>query len=120
MTACPNQLVGPKKVGKSTIITSNLKLSKDTATVLYQDEEDNRGMSRSCSSGHLPSRKENRMLNCLPLSVVSYVGQFSVIGRLRTIEILEVDMDILSNSDEGLAWPANLPKLDSALIWSVV
>lgn len=52
--------------------------------------------------------------------VVSYVGNFSVCGIDRTIEILEADMDILKNTSEGLLWPKYLPKLDGAMIWCVV
>ena len=52
-------------------------------------------------------------------TVVSYVGNFSVCGVDRTIEILEADMDILKNTHEGLLWPKYLPKLDGAMIWCV-
>ena len=39
------KVVGPKKVGKSTIVEKNLKQSKEKATILYEDEGNNRGMA---------------------------------------------------------------------------
>lgn len=37
-------MVGGKKVGKSTIIANNLKMSGDKCTVLYEDDDGNKGM----------------------------------------------------------------------------
>lgn len=48
--------------------------------------------------------------------VVSYIGDFSVLGSTRTIEILEVDTNVLEISKDGLKWPANLPPPDGAML----
>lgn len=36
-------MIGPKQVGKSTIIERNLKQARDKSGVLYEDESGNRG-----------------------------------------------------------------------------
>lgn len=56
----------------------------------------------------------------LKTTVLSYTGVFSVTGRSCTIEVLEVDMQVLKSSSEGLLWPRNLPKPDGVMIWCVI
>lgn len=48
--------------------------------------------------------------------MVSYIGDFSVLGTTRTIEILEVDTNVLDITKDGLKWPPNLPSPDGAML----
>ena len=51
--------------------------------------------------------------------IISYQGTFPYMGRNWSIEILEVDSDLLSINESGLMWPGMLPRPDAALVWCV-
>lgn len=49
--------------------------------------------------------------------VMSYSGCYSITGKPCTINVLEVDMDILKSTSEGLSWPAGIPRPEGVMIW---
>lgn len=51
--------------------------------------------------------------------MIAYSGSYSVTGIQCTIQILEVDMDLLKSTSEGLTWPANIPRPEGVIIWWV-
>lgn len=53
-------------------------------------------------------------------SVISYSGSYSITGRPCTLNVLEVDMDVLHSTSEGLSWPATVSRPEGVMIWSVV
>lgn len=84
-------VVGPRNVGKSTVIRRGLKRPPAAPTVLQEDDEGNR--------------------------VTTSTTSFSISGARRTIEVLEIDMGLLRYSDEGVVWPDGLPQCEGAMLW---
>ncbi|BGP44775.1 hypothetical protein JCM10450v2_000589 [Rhodotorula kratochvilovae] len=83
-------VVGPRSVGKSTVIRRGLKRPPEAPTVLQEDGEGNR--------------------------VTTSTTSFSISGVRRTIEVLEIDMGLLRYSEEGVIWPDGLPQCEGAMI----
>lgn len=54
------------------------------------------------------------------LAVLSYSGSYFITGIPCTIEVLEVDMDLLKSTAEGLTWPTGVPRPEGVMIWYVL
>ncbi|GAA5920776.1 hypothetical protein JCM1841_004185 [Sporobolomyces salmonicolor] len=83
-------VVGPRHVGKSTVVRRGLKRSVDKPVVLHEDEVGNR--------------------------VTTTTTSFTLAGQRRTIEVLEIDMHLLKYNDEGVIWPDGLPQCEGAML----
>ncbi|GAA5861524.1 hypothetical protein JCM1840_005398 [Sporobolomyces johnsonii] len=83
-------VVGPRNVGKSTVVRRGLKRSVDKPVVLQEDEVGNR--------------------------VTTTTTSFTLAGQRRTIEVLEIDMHLLKYNDEGVIWPDGLPQCEGAML----
>lgn len=94
-------MIGPRGVGKSTIIERGLK--KSTSTIIASDNQQNQSAR--------PRRRSE-----LICAVTSYRAVLVSGGRERTIEVLEVDSALMQYDDGGIRWPKYLPVIDGALI----
>lgn len=95
-------IIGPRGVGKSTIIERGLK--RPTSTIIASDNQQNQSACRSA-----------RRLSLTP-AVTSYRAVLISGGRERSIEVLEVDSALMQYDDGGIRWPKYLPQIDGALI----
>ena len=94
-------MIGPRGVGKSTIIERGLK--RPTSTIIASDNQQNQ-------SARLSFRTP---LTCI---VTSYRAVLISGGRERSIEVLEVDSALMQYDEGGIRWPKYLPQIDGALI----
>ncbi|BGO96614.1 hypothetical protein NBRC10513v2_000552 [Rhodotorula toruloides] len=83
-------VVGPRHVGKSSVIRRGLKRPLADPFVLHEDEQGNR--------------------------VTTSTTSFSIGGQRRTIEVLEIDEGMLRYSEEGVVWPDGLPQCEAAML----
>ncbi|GAA6001903.1 hypothetical protein JCM10207_002371 [Rhodosporidiobolus poonsookiae] len=83
-------VVGPRNVGKSTVIRRGLKRPAEKPVVLKEDEQGNR--------------------------VTVSTTSFTLGAQRRTIEVLEIDMHLLKYSEEGVIWPDGLPQCEGAML----
>ncbi|GEM06325.1 RAS guanyl-releasing protein 1 [Rhodotorula toruloides] len=83
-------VVGPRCVGKSSVIRRGLKRPLADPIVLHEDEQGNR--------------------------VTTSTTSFSIGGQRRTIEVLEIDEGLLRYSEEGVVWPDGLPQCEAAML----
>ncbi|GAA6063004.1 hypothetical protein JCM10212_002645 [Sporobolomyces blumeae] len=84
-------VVGPRNVGKSSVVKKGLKpRSSEIPVVIQEDEAGNR--------------------------VTTVTTSFTIGGVRRTIEILEIDMHLLRYNDEGVIWPDGLPQCEGAML----
>ncbi|SGY30509.1 BQ5605_C002g01159 [Microbotryum silenes-dioicae] len=83
-------VVGPRGVGKSTVIRRGLKKPAARPVVLAQDDQDNR--------------------------VTTCTSHFTIAGQARSIEVLEIDMGLLEYNSEGVIWPEGLPPCEGAML----
>ncbi|SCV68796.1 BQ2448_917 [Microbotryum intermedium] len=83
-------VVGPRGVGKSTVIRRGLKKPAARPVVLAQDDQDNR--------------------------VTTCTSHFTIAGQARSIEVLEIDMGLLEYNREGVIWPEGLPPCEGAML----
>lgn len=84
-------VVGPRLVGKSTVIRRGLKRPDQKPVVVLQDD------------------RENRVTTC--------ISHFNIGGQLRSVEVLEIDMALLKYNSAGVIWPEELPKCEGAMLW---
>ncbi|GAA5995014.1 uncharacterized protein JCM10292_004489 [Rhodotorula paludigena] len=83
-------VVGPRNVGKSTVIRRGLKRPPEEPIVLHEDADGNR--------------------------VTTSTTSFTISGQRRTIEVLEIDMHMLKYNEEGVVWPDGLPQCEAAML----
>ncbi|KAK4054866.1 hypothetical protein OIV83_000790 [Microbotryomycetes sp. JL201] len=83
-------IVGPKGVGKSSIVRRGLKKPIVEPTALLRDAYGN--------------------------EVTSSMSQFTIGGQLRTIEVLEIDAALLSFDATGVVWPEGVPNCEAAML----
>ena len=83
-------VVGPRNVGKSTVIRRGLKRASAPAEVVHRDERGNQATITSC--------------------------QFNIASQPRTLEVLEIDMALLQFNSEGVVWPPKLPACQGAML----
>lgn len=87
-------VVGPRNVGKSTVIRRGLKRPVEKPSIILEDEKGHR--ATTCAS------------------------QFHIGGQSRSVEVLEIDMALLKYDSAGVVWPPELPKCEGAMLWSVL
>lgn len=83
-------MVGPRGVGKSTVVRRGLKRTTAPAEVVHRDPLGHQATITSC--------------------------HFNIANQARTIEVLEIDMALLQYNSEGVVWPANLPPCQGAML----
>ncbi|KAK4058071.1 hypothetical protein OIO90_000810 [Microbotryomycetes sp. JL221] len=83
-------IVGPKGVGKSTVVRRGLKKPIAPPLALVRDAYGN--------------------------EVKSSISQFTIGGQLRTIEVLEIDTALLGYDSTGVIWPSGVPNCEAAML----
>ncbi|KAM0793202.1 hypothetical protein ACM66B_000672 [Microbotryomycetes sp. NB124-2] len=83
-------IVGPKGVGKSSVVRRGLKRPVVEPTALLRDAYGN--------------------------EVKSSISRFTIGGQLRTIEVLEIDAALLSFDATGVVWPEGVPNCEAAML----
>ncbi|GAA5850229.1 hypothetical protein JCM8547_001051 [Rhodosporidiobolus lusitaniae] len=83
-------IIGPRNVGKSTVIRKGLKSGKTEKVVLMEDAEGNR--------------------------VTSLTTLIKVLDLNRRIQVLEIDQGLLEFSSEGVVWPEGVPRCEGAML----
>lgn len=84
-------VVGPRHVGKSSVIRRGLRRPLADPVVVQEDEQGNR--------------------------VTTSTTSFSIGGQRRAIEVLEIDEGLLRYSEEGVVWPNGLSQCEAAMLW---
>ncbi|GAA6032824.1 hypothetical protein JCM8097_000814 [Rhodosporidiobolus ruineniae] len=95
-------VVGPRNVGKSTVIRRGLKRSR-AGSVTGPD---------GVREGETRVIREDEVGNRVTTTTTS----FTLSGERRTIEVLEIDMHLLQYSEEGVVWPDGVPQCEGAML----
>ncbi|KAH8927879.1 ras GEF [Atractiella rhizophila] len=110
-------VVGPRGVGKSTVIKKGVKRWVGQPTVLQEDEDGSKSACLSIFKDFLLVRNCHADFpSLLWAKVMSITSLMPLQGHNRIVEVLEIDMSMLSYTDQGVVWPDNLPQLDGAMI----
>ncbi|GAA5835240.1 hypothetical protein JCM11251_006655 [Rhodosporidiobolus azoricus] len=133
-------VVGPRNVGKSSVIKRGLlrKREKDRAEVvtevLVEDQNGNRATStttsfllatpspprRSSHQGHAHTSSASSTSSTPPhpdpFAPPPRQPSTQPKGERRTIQILEIDMQLLRYSKEGVVWPEGVPQCEGAML----
>lgn len=84
-------IVGPRDVGKTSVIRRGLKRPAEKPRVIAEDVSGNR--------------------------VTASTSLFTIGGQSRSIEVLEIDAGLLQYDSEGIIWPAGVPRCEGAMLW---
>lgn len=101
-------VIGPRGVGKTTVIRRALKRSPDKAVVAEEDEFGNRGAFRGAS---------DLSLLISSFAVTTFSSSLMVSEQTRTVDVLEIDMPLIRYDKEGIIWPEGVQPCDGAIIW---
>lgn len=86
-------MVGPRNVGKTSVIRRGLKRPAEKPQVISEDAQGNR--------------------------VTTSTSHFTIGGQARSIEVLEIDANLLQYDSEGIVWPNGVPRCEGAMLWYV-